>query len=122
MISRAVYPKLLEEKTKEFLSENLTLLFYFGIMLISLAVTFARPGLYALNPIYEIAFPVAIILSFEVFLSVLTNVFLLSLAGVEKVDKFENSTFKDYIKSKLFFPQTIRLIQTIIYIIRTDVK
>ena len=117
LISRAVYPKLLEEKTKEFLSENLTLLFYFGIMLISLAVTFARPGLYALNPIYEIAFPVAIILSFEVFLSVLTNVFLLSLAGVEKVDKFENSTFKDYIKSKLFFPQTIRLIQTIIYII-----
>ena len=117
LISRAVYPKLLEEKTKEFLSENLTLLFYFGIMLISLAVTFARPGLYALNPIYEIAFPVAIILSFEVFLSVLTNVFLLSLAGVEKVDKFENSTFKDYIKSKLFFPQTIRLIQTSIYIL-----
>ena len=117
LISRAVYPKLLEEKTKEFLSENLTLLFYFGIMLISLAVTFARPGLYALNPIYEIAFPVAIILSFEIFLSVLTNVFLLSLAGVEKVDKFENSTFKDYIKSKLFFPQTIRLIQTSIYIL-----
>jgi len=117
LISRAVYPKLLEEKTKEFLSENLTLLFYFGIMLISLAVTFARPGLYALNPIYEIAFPVAIILSFEVFLSVLTNVFLLSLAGVEKVDKFENSTFKDYVKSKLFFPQTIRLIQTSIYIL-----
>ena len=117
LISRAVYPKLLEEKSKEFLSENLTLLFYFGIVLVSLVITFAKPGLYALNPIYEIAFPVAIILSFEVFLSVLTNVFLLSLAGVEKVDKFENSTFKDYIKSKLFFPQTIRLIQTIIYII-----
>ena len=117
LISRAVYPKLLEEKTKEFLSENLTLLFYFGIILMSLAITFARPGLYALNPIYEIAFPVAIILSFEVFLTVLTNVFLLSLAGVEKVDKFENSTFKDYVKSKLFFPQTIRLIQTSIYII-----
>ena len=33
LISRAVYPKLLEEKSKEFLSENLTLLFYFGIVL-----------------------------------------------------------------------------------------
>ena len=116
MISRAVYPKLLEEKSKEFLSENLTLLFYFGIVLVSLVITFAKPGLYALNPIYEIAFPIAIIMSFEVFLSVLTNVFLLNLAGVEKVDKYENSTFKDYIKSKLFFPQTIRLIQTCIYI------
>ena len=116
LISRAVYPKLLEEKSKKFLSENLTLLFYFGIVLVSLVITFAKPGLYALNPIYEIAFPIAIIMSFEVFLSVLTNVFLLNLAGVEKVDKYENSTFKDYIKSKLFFPQTIRLIQTCIYI------
>ena len=117
LISRAIYPKLLEEKTKEFMSENLALVFYFGILLISLVITFARPGLYALNPIYEIAFPVAIILSFEIFLSVFTNIFLLSLAGIERVDKFENSSFKDYIKSKLFFPQTIRLIQTSIYIL-----
>ena len=31
LISRAVYPKLLEEKTREFVNENLTHLFYFGI-------------------------------------------------------------------------------------------
>ena len=117
LISRAIYAKLLEEKTKEFMSENLTLVFYFGIILISLVITFARPALYALNPIYEIAFPVAIIMSFEVFLSVFTNIFLLSLAGIERVDKFENSTFKDYLKSKLFLPQTIRLIQTCIYVL-----
>ena len=117
LIARAIYAKLLEEKTKEFMSENLTLVFYFGIILISLVITFARPGLYALNPIYEIVFPVAIIMSFEVFLSVFTNIFLLSLAGIERVDKFENSTFKDYLKSKLFFPQTIRLIQTCIYVL-----
>ena len=117
LISRAIYAKLLEEKTKEFMSENLTLVFYFGIILISLVITFARPGLYALNPIYEIVFPVAIIMSFEVFLSVFTNIFLLSLAGIERVDKFENSTFKDYLKSKLFFPQTIRLVQTSIYVL-----
>ena len=116
LISRAIYAKLLEEKTG-FMSQNLTLVFYFGIIFISLAITFARPGLYALNPIYEIAAPVTIILSFEIFLSVFVNIFLLSLAGVEKVDKFENSTFKDYIKSKLFFPQTIRLIQTSIYVL-----
>ena len=116
LISRAVYAKLLEEKTG-FMSQNLTLVFYFGIIFTSLVITFARPGLYALNPIYEIAVPVTIILSFYVFLSVFTNIFLLSLAGVERVDKFENSTFKDYIKSKLFFPQTIRLIQTSIYIL-----
>ena len=116
LISRAVYAKLLEEKTG-FMSQNLTLVFYFGIVFTSLVITFARPGLYALNPIYEIAAPVTIILSFYVFLSVFTNIFLLSLAGVERVDKFENSTFKDYIKSKLFFPQTIRLIQTSIYVL-----
>ena len=48
-----------------------------------------------LNPIYEIGVPVVIIMAFEMFLTVLTNVFLLSLAGIEKVDKNENSTFKD---------------------------
>ncbi len=116
LISRAVYPKLLEEKTREFVNENLTHLFYFGILLTSIVITFARPGLYALNPVYEIAVPVVIIMAFEGFLTVLTNVFLLSLAGIEKVDKYEKSTFRDYIRSKLFFPQTIRLIQTIIYI------
>ena len=116
LISRAIYAKLLEEKTG-FMSQNLTLVFYFGIVFTSLVITFARPGLYALNPIYEIAAPVTIILSFYVFLSVFTNIFLLSLAGVERIDKFENSTFKDYIKSKLFFPQTIRLIQTSIYVL-----
>jgi len=116
LISRAVYAKLLEEKTG-FMSQNLTLVFYFGIVFTSLVITFARPGLYALNPIYEIAAPVTIILSFYVFLSVFANIFLLSLAGVERIDKFENSTFKDYIKSKLFFPQTIRLIQTSIYVL-----
>ncbi len=116
LISRAIYAKLLEEKTG-FMSQNLTLVFYFGIIFTSLVITFARPGLYALNPIYEIAAPITIILSFYVFLSVFTNIFLLSLAGVERVDKFENSTFKDYIKSKLFFPQTIRLIQTSIYVL-----
>ena len=117
LISRAVYPKLLEEKTREFVNENLTHLFYFGILLTALVITFARPGLYALNPIYEIGVPVVIIMAVEMFLTVLTNVFLLSLAGIEKVDKNENSTFKDYLKSKLFVPQTIRLIQTTIYVL-----
>ncbi len=116
LISRAVYPKLLEEKTREFVNENLTHLFYFGILLTSVVITFARPGLYALNPIYEVAVPVVIIMAFEGFLTVLTNVFLLSLAGIENVDKYEKSTFRDYIRSKLFFPQTLRLIQTITYI------
>jgi hypothetical protein len=55
-------------------------------------------------------------MAIEGFLTVLTNVFMLSLAGIENVDKFQNSTFRDYMRSKLFFPQTLRLIQTITYI------
>ena len=42
LISRAVYAKLLEEKTG-FMSQNLTLVFYFGIIFTSLVITFARP-------------------------------------------------------------------------------
>jgi len=117
LISRAVYPKLLNENTKDFFRDNLTYLFYFGILFTSIVITFAKPGLFILNPFYEKATLVVIILAIDGFLTILVNMFQLSLIGIEKIDTFSHSTYKDYIKSKLFYVYTLRLIQVIIYVI-----
>ena len=50
------------------------------------------------------------------FFHTIRNQFLLFITGVEKVDAKNSSTFKDYIKSKLFFVPTLTLIESIIYI------
>jgi O-antigen/teichoic acid export membrane protein len=115
-ISRALYPKLLESEQREYLKENLTRLFYFALPFSAISITFAKPALFALNPIYEIAAPVVIFLTGKMFLANLSSVFYQSLIGIEKVDVNENSTWKDYVKSKLFLVPTILIIQGIIFV------
>jgi len=116
LVSSAVYPKLLQGSSREYFQDNLTLLLYFAIPLTALAMTFAKPGLFALNPLYVSVFPVAVILSIHMFFFTLSGVFQLSLIGIEKVDVHKNSTSKDFLKSKLFFVPTTVLIQYVIYL------
>ena len=115
-ISTPVYPKLLQEDNKEYVKTNLTHLFYFAIPFVVLSIVFAREALFALNPIYETAYLVVIFLSIQMFFGVLSRTFQSFLMGIEKVDLDEKSTFKNYIKSKLFFLPTVRLIQNTIYV------
>ncbi|RZD44396.1 MAG: hypothetical protein CXT78_06665 [Thaumarchaeota archaeon] len=117
LISRAVYPKLLDDNSKDFFRDNVTYLFYFTILFTSIVITFAKPGLFVLNPFYEKAVLVVVIIAVESFLTVLINMFQLSLIGIEKIDIISHATFKDYVKSKLFYVYTLRLIQVIVYII-----
>lgn len=112
LVSRAVYSKLLDDKgDRQYVRENLTHLFYFAIPLTLMGIVFARPTLFALNPHYETVSLVTMLLSIYIFFNVLSNVFISYLTGLEKVDKDEKSTFKNYIKSKLFFLPTVRFIQ-----------
>ena len=82
-----------------------------------LAITFAKPGIFILNPIYEIAALAVIFLSMRVMFFSLSDILERFIIGVEKVDNEEKSTFKNYIASKLFFIPTLRLIQNTVYII-----
>ena len=116
LISRAVYAKLLQGHEPKYLENNVTQLFYFAILITAITITFARQGLFILNPVYEVAFPIVIVLSFQMFFYTIRGQFLLFITGVEKVDTKNSSTFKDYIKSKLFFVPTLILIESIIYI------
>ena len=110
-ISRALYAKLLEGGRTEHVQENLSLSFYFAIPLAALAITFAKPGLFVLNPLYIIVYPIVIILTVRIFLDLIAGIYSTSLAALEKVDVNEKSTFKDYVRSKLFVLPTVRIIQ-----------
>ena len=114
-ISTAVYPKLLSGGKTDYLQDNITKILYFAILFSAISITFARPGLYALNPLYEIALPLVLIMTLRFLLDTFNRSFENFLIGIEKVDQNTKSTFKNYAISKLFTIPTFRLIQNIVY-------
>ena len=116
-ISSAIYPKLLEGGKMEYLQKNLMLVLYFSIPLSALSIAFAKPALFALNPIYIVAVPVVIMLTLRGFSENIKFLFMSAIQGMETVDVNENSSFKDYLKSKLILIPTILLIQYSLYIV-----
>jgi len=115
-IGKAIYPKLLGGAKKEFFQENLVLMFYFALPLSAMSIIFARPGLFALNPLYEVAIFVVIFLVPSIFLRTLSELFKQALSGIENIDTKENAKFMDYLKSKLFYLPTLKIIQRASYL------
>ena len=115
-ISSGAYGKLLGGGKRTFVKENINHLFYFAIPLVAVSITFSKAGLFALNPIYEIAFPVVIFLSIRMTFFLLTQTFSSYLSGIEDVDTKLNPTVREYLKSKLFMLPNLQIIQNAIYI------
>ncbi len=115
-INDTIYPKLLSGGKKEYLQENLPRVFYFALPLLALSLTFAKPALFALNPLYDVAIHVVIFLVPFMFMRILSNIFTQALSGIEGVDVNENATFMDYLKSKLFYLPTVEIIQRAVYL------
>ena len=116
-ISTAIYPKMLAGGKHEHLQENLIRTLYFAFPTIAFSIVFARAGVFALNPEYEIAASIVIFLSFRTFFATLNRIFRSAIQGVDKVDVVENAGFKNYIKSSLIVVPTIRTIQYASYVI-----
>jgi len=116
LISQGLGPKLLAFGSPDYIRDNLNLTMYFAIPLLGIAVTFARPGLFALNPLYEDAYIAATVLSFMLFFRYISSLFQGILVTTEKVDVEENPKFLKLLKSKLFFIPSVRYISTIIYL------
>ena len=114
-IAKVAYPKLVQSGNKDYIRENLSLLLYFSIFFVALSITFGKSSLFILNPIYESVIIVLIILAFYTFFSVLSQAFQGYLIGIERVDFDISSTFRDYVKSKLFHVPTIVLVQQVIF-------
>jgi len=116
LLTRPVYAKLLRGEKSIHLQKNLTYVFYFIFPFTALVITFSKPALFALNPVYQFAFIVVAMLAIRILLNTLNNIFEESLMGVEKVDTNKNSTFKEYVKSKLFLMPTLRIIQSTLFL------
>ena len=111
----AIYPKLLGANDTSFLRKSVTRLLYFLIPLSVIVIVFAKPGLYVLNPVYVIIYPAVILLGLRFFAFTIFDTCNYILRGIEKVDIDSTSTFKQYLKSKLFFIPTLQIIQQSVY-------
>jgi len=100
----------------EFVQENVVRTLYFAFPLVAMAMIFSQPALFILNPLYEIAAIIVIVMSIVVLFQTLNGLWESALTGIEDVDTNENATPKDYIKSKLFALPTLRLIQRSVYL------
>lgn len=111
-ISKALYPKLIATGDSSYIQENLTLQMYFAIPLLGIAVLFAKPAMFALNPIYLDVAVIAMLLAFRMFFAELNGAFGKILQGIDKVDVEQNPKFSSLIKSKIFLVLTIKNILT----------
>ena len=62
-VSSALYGKLLEGGRKEYLQENLAYLLFVLFPMAGMAISFAEPALFALNPAYQEAVPIVVVLA-----------------------------------------------------------
>jgi O-antigen/teichoic acid export membrane protein len=120
-ISQALYPKLLAEGKKQFAEDNIKRSLFFALPILGACIVFAKPGLHILNPLYVDASFAVYFLALGTFSNTLRSVFYKILSGYEHVDTSNHSTFRDYIKSKLFLIPTLEYAYVIIYIISLSI-
>jgi len=116
LVSQGLYPKLLADGPSVSIKDIFTLAMYFAIPLLAISMIFSKPALFALNPLYQGAEIIVILLAIQAFLTVPNSLFQTVLKGIEKVDANENPKFKDLIKSNLFTISTARIIRNVIYL------
>ena len=117
LITQGLGPKLLATGNPDQIRENFTLMMYFSLPLLGIAIIFSKPALFALNPLYQDASVAAMILSLKIFLITLSGVLKKILVSLETVDMEQNPKFSKLIKSNLFLLPSIRYIFAIVYIV-----
>jgi len=117
LIYLALYPKLIGKGSQDHISENFNLLLYFAIPLVGITVIFSKPALFTLNPAYQDAVNVVIIMSLATFFYVLTNFFHRILLGIERIDEKEDLHPTELLKSKLFLSPTLKNIHYVSYFV-----
>jgi hypothetical protein len=116
LVSQGLYPKLLADGPSVSIKDIFTLSMYFAVPLLAISIIFSKPALFALNPLYQGAEIIVILLAIQAFLTVPNSIFQTVIKGIEKVDANENPKFKDLIKSNLFTISTARIIRNVIYL------
>lgn len=115
-ITKGLYPKLIAQGSHEYIRENFIRLFYFAIPLLGLVIIFSKPGLFVLNPAYENAQIIVILLAFYAFFETLNQALQSILLGIERVDAEKNPTFSQLVKSQHIHLSNVRIVNSVIYI------
>lgn len=116
-LSQALYPKLLATGKTEFAEQNFKRTMYFAIPLLAASIIFAKPILHILNPLYVDGTSIVIFQALRTFIAVPMGIFFNIMEAYEKIDLDKNASFKQYLKSKLFFVPTLQYILAGSYII-----
>ena len=111
-ISKALYPKLIATGDYYHIQENFSLQMYFAIPLLGIVVIFAKPAMFALNPLYIDVGLIAIFLSFKMFFADVNGFFGKILQGIDTVDIEQNPKFSKLLNSKIFLVFTIKNIHS----------
>jgi hypothetical protein len=114
-ISKVAYGKLLGDNNVKFLKDTISLHFLIAIPFVATSIVFSKVGMIILNPVYEAAYIIVIVLALRSFVQSIRTAFGTFILGVETVDKYQNKT-KDFLDSSLFKLPTIDLIQTTTYV------
>ena len=115
-VSQALYPKLLAEGSRDHISENFTLVMYFAIPLLILAVLFSQHAMFLLNPEYAVAWIAGALLALAMFLHVIMNFVRNVLKGTDDVDLEERPSASALLKSRLFLVGTVQNAYYAIYL------
>ena len=106
-VSQALYPKLLADGSRDHISENFTLVLYFAIPLLVLAVLFSRHAMFLLNPEYASAWAAGALLAIGMFLRVIMHFIRSVLTGTDVVDLEERPSASALLRSRLFLVGTV---------------
>lgn len=121
-VSQALYPKLLAEGSRDHISENFTLVMYFAIPLLMLAVLFSQHAMFLLNPEYAAAWVAGALLALATFLHVIMNFIRNVLKGTDDVDLEERPSASALLKSNLFLIGTVENAYYAVYLVALTVS
>ena len=116
MISHGLYPKLLTKSSKDHISDNLTLVMYFAIPLVILAVLFSKHTMFLLNPEYAQAWMAGVLLTFGIFQRVIMKFLKRVLMGTDDVDVNETPSASALLHSRLFMSSTVENVYHAVYL------
>ena len=116
LIAQALAPKLLSKGNLDHIPNTLTLTLYFAIPLLGISMLFSKAGLFALNPLYESAYLIAILLSVKTFFFVLVQIFRSILQSLDTADVENKPRFTTLLQSKLFLIPSGRYIHSFLYL------
>jgi O-antigen/teichoic acid export membrane protein len=116
-ITLGLQPKLLSGGDHSQISESLSLVLLFGLPLTGLSIVFSKPALFALNPIYQEAWPVVIFLALQTFFLAIVNSIQNSMVSIEKIDIDKRPSWRNFVSSNLFWVPTFRYVKLGIYLI-----